>query len=257
MSSYTRLERAVMEALAHDLRADVPDLSGQFEQSRPNQRRNSGFGLFTEVVIDQTCPKPSDGPTGDLGTVHVMVGNLPDPISFKARVRRGVLLGLLGDSYGQDTRAIDFSTVPFDQVFIVDARGRSISFTPTRPMPSSARPAPNHHKDRVPGNEGVHRQGQEVGAPSRQTPLPDGPLLQGPHPRPVSVPTDPTSLLIALWILIGVVAVLIVVVLRLPFPLAFIFAVAAGRAVRSPKFLASVGRAIEGWSSSGTSPSSR
>ena len=135
MSRYTRLERAVMDALVHDLRAEIPDLAGQFEESRPSQRRNSGFGLFTEMIVDRSRPAPTTGPTGDLGTVHVMVGHLPDPIAFKARVRHGVLLGLLGDSYGQDTRAIDFATVAFDQVFTVDARGQSIPFEPTRQMP--------------------------------------------------------------------------------------------------------------------------
>lgn len=141
MSRYTRLESAVMAALAHDLRGQVPDLAGQFEESRPSQRRNSGFGLFTEMIVDRARPTPASGPTGDLGTVHAMVGSLPDPIAFKARVRHGVLLGLFGDSYGQDTRAIDFATVPFRQVFTVDAHGRSIAFEPdASPPPTSPEP---------------------------------------------------------------------------------------------------------------------
>jgi hypothetical protein len=157
VSRYTRLESAVLEALAHELRDQVPDLAGQVAASRLSQRRNSGFGLFTEVVPDQNRPLPVAGLTGDLGTVHAMVGSLPDPIAFKARVRNGVLLGLFGDSYGQDTRALDFATVPFRQVFTVDAQGRSIAFEPTgssrpaapespkyRPVdrPAPARPAP-------------------------------------------------------------------------------------------------------------------
>ena len=97
MSRYTHLEQAVMAALAHDLRDSVPDLAGQFEESRPSQRRNSGFGLFTETIVDRNRPSPASGPTGDLGSVHAMVGALSDPIAFKARMRNGVLLGLMGD----------------------------------------------------------------------------------------------------------------------------------------------------------------
>ena len=131
-----------MEALAWDLADELPDLSRQFAASRPGRRRNTGFGLFTETDMS---PAPSAaGPTGDLGTVHAMVGALRDPIAFKARVRQGRLIGLMGDSYGQDTRAIDFERVAFDQVFTVDDQGRSIPFEPTvlrRPEPAPPPPA--------------------------------------------------------------------------------------------------------------------
>lgn len=136
MSRYTRLEQAVMAALAHDLRSEAPDLAGQFEESRPSQRRNSGFGLFTEMIVDRSRPAPVSGPTGDLGSVHAMIGALPDPVAFKARLRNGVLLGLMGESYGQDTRMIDFATTPFDQVFTVNGQGVSVPFEPARQMPA-------------------------------------------------------------------------------------------------------------------------
>ncbi len=175
MTRYTRLESAVMDALAHDLRDQVPDLAGQFEESRPSQRRNSGFGLFTEMIVDRARPAPTSGPTGDLGTVHAMVGNLPDAVAFKARVRHGVLLGLFGDSYGQDTRAIDFATVPFRQVFTVDAHGRSIAFEPARLMPASPLRDLHRHDDHAPPaappplrNEGALQRVQETDAPARK-----------------------------------------------------------------------------------------
>lgn len=136
-----------MEALAHDLRGQVPDLAGQFEESRPSQRRNSGYGLFTEMIVDRSRPAPAAGPTGDLGTVHAMVGALPDPIAFRVRVRHGVLLGLIGDSYGQDTRAIDFATVPFDQVFMLNDQGDSIPFEPAQQNPPSPLLALQKHDD--------------------------------------------------------------------------------------------------------------
>ncbi|HWW12249.1 MAG TPA: hypothetical protein VN018_07020 [Brevundimonas sp.] len=256
MSRYTRLERAVMEALIHDLRSEIPDLAGQFEESRPSQRRNSGFGLFTEMIVDRSRPAPATGPTGDLGTVHVMVGHLPDPIAFRARVRHGVLLGVIGDSYGQDTRAIDFATVAFDQVFTVNAQGQSIPFEPARQMPPSPLLDLHRHNDRDPiapveppplVNVGALQRVQEVDAPSR--PLPAAFPTSGSTPEP-RVPTDQMSLLIGLWALVGVIALLLVFVFRLPFAVAVFFAIFAGRAVKQPKVLSAVRKIVDNWQTS-------
>lgn len=261
MSRYTRLERAVMDALAHDLRAEIPDLAGQFEESRPSQRRNSGFGLFTEMIVDRTRPTPASGPTGDLGTVHVMVGSLPDPIAFKVRVRNGVLLGLLGDSYGQDTRTLDFATIAFDQVFTVDAQGRSIPFEPARQMPPSPLLDLHRHNDQVPAslpieppplkNVGALQRVQEVDTPSRHIPAAifDEASYAGAAPD-IRIPTDQTSLLIGLWVLIGVVALLLVIVFRLPVAFAVFFAIFAGRAVKQQAVLDTVRKMLDNWRSS-------
>lgn len=256
MSRYTRLEQAVMAALAHDLRDSVPDLAGQFEESRPSQRRNSGFGLFTEMIVDRNRPSPASGPTGDLGSVHAMVGALPDPIAFKARVRNGVLLGLMGDSYGQDTRAIDFATIPFDQVFTVNAAGVSVPFEPARHMPPSPLRDLQQHNDHVPApraaeppllqNIGALQRVQEVDAPPSH--------LRTSTPRDIPIPPDQTGLLVGLWVLIGLIALIGVFVLRLPFPLAIFFALFAGRTVKDPKVLARVRTMIDGWSAASARP---
>ncbi|MDQ8027206.1 MAG: hypothetical protein REJ23_00655 [Brevundimonas sp.] len=251
MSPYSRLERAVMDALAHDLRSEIPDLAGQFVQSRPSQRRNSGFGLFTEMIVDRARPAPSSGPTGDLGTVHAMVGSLADPIAFKARVRHGVLLGLLGDSYGQDTRAIDFATVAFGQVFTVDASGRSIPFEPSRPTPASPLRTLHRHED-TPRPVTVQPTAKTVGAVQRvreaDTPAPQ-PRTQPPQPaEPVA--SDQMTLLIGLWALTGVTALLLVFVFQLPFAFGVFFAIIAGRAVKDPKVLARVRKIVDGWAAS-------
>lgn len=260
MSRYTRLERAVMDALAHDLREQIPDLAGQFEESRPSQRRNSGFGLFTEMIVDRARPAPASGPTGDLGTVHAMVGTLQDPIAFKARVRHGVLLGLMGDSYGQDTRSIDFSNVAFDQVFTVDGQGRSIPFEPAGQMPPSPLLDLQRHNDHQPAprpvepplvNVGALQRVQAVDAPARSFPTTAlGEILQTGSTAEVRIPTDQTSLLIGLWVLIGVIALILVFAFRLPFPLAIAFAVIAGRAVKQPSVLSAVRKALDNWQTS-------
>lgn len=259
MSRYTRLERAVMDALAHDLRIEIPDLAGQFEESRPNQRRNSGFGLFTEMIVDRPRPAPPSGPTGDFGTVHAMVGALPDPIAFKVRVRNGALLGLLGDSYAQDTRAIDFATAPFDQVFIVSAQGQSIPFEPERQMPPSPLLDLKRHKDHPPASieppplvsVGALQRVQAVDAADRHFPSATlGEVLKTGGLPDIRVPTDQTSLVIGLWALIGVVALLLVIVFRLPLALAVFFAIFAGRAAKQPALLNTLRKALDNWQTS-------
>ena len=261
MSRYTRLERAVMDALAHDLRDQVPDLAGQFEESRPSQRRNSGFGLFTEMIVERDRTAPASGPTGDLGTVHAMVGALPDPIAFKARVRNGALLGLLGESYGQDTRSIDFSAVPFDQVFTLDVQGQSIPFEPAQQMPPSPLRDLHRHNDQEPSlrpipplplvNVGALQRVQAVDASSR--PSSAAALTEVLQPGPASdvrIPTDQTSLLIGLWVLIGVVALLLVLVFRLPFALGVFFVVLAARVVKQPSVLSAARKMLDNWQTS-------
>ena len=137
MPAFTRLETDVLDALAWDLRDLAPDLAGQFAESLPGARRNTGAGLFTELIVDRTRPAPLTTPTGRFGTVHAMVGDLADPVAFQVDLREGRLLALHGDAYGQDTRPIDFATVRFDQVFTVNDQGESVAWDPAALMPPS------------------------------------------------------------------------------------------------------------------------
>jgi len=146
---FTRLETAVLDALAWELCDDAPDLAGQFAESLAGQRRNNGSGLFTELIVDRTRPAPLNTLTGRFGTVHAMVGDLPDPIAFQVDLREGRLLALHGDAYAQDTRDIDFARVPFDQVFTLNGQGESIAYDPAALMP----PSPRLDLDSHPGQE--------------------------------------------------------------------------------------------------------
>ena len=136
MSRLTRLESAVLDALAWELEDVAPDLAGQVEESLPGLRRNTGQGLYTELIVARGRPLPG-GVTGRFGTTHAMVGDLPDPIGFQVELREGRLMALHGQSYGQDTRAIDFATIPFEEVFTVDDQGESVLFDPAALMPES------------------------------------------------------------------------------------------------------------------------
>jgi len=150
VTRFTPLESDILDALAWDLRDIAPDLAGQFAESLPGSRRNTGSGLFTELIVDRSRPPPLTTPTGRFGTVHAMVGDLPDPVAFQIELREGRLLALHGDAYGQDTRAIDFARVPFDQVFTLDDQGESIAFDPAALMPPSPLLDLHQHTDHEP-----------------------------------------------------------------------------------------------------------
>lgn len=240
-----------MDALAHDLRTEVPDLAGQFEESRPSVRRNTGFGLFTEMIVDRSRPVPASGPTGDLGSVHAMVGDLADPIAFRVRVRQGVLLGLIGDSYGQDTRAIDFASVPFDQVFTIDDQGRSVPFEP-RPVEMRALHALQRHEDpfaepEAPPppprllNVGPLQKLQEPVASA----LVDNRPRRGASPAAAEAAAAPAplaedekiALRVGVWFGLFVLAAVLVLIFEAPIPAAFAAAFVAGRFLQTDRGL--------------------
>ncbi len=235
---YTRLERTVLQALTWELRDVVPDLAAQIAASRLTLRRNSGFGFFTEMMIDRPLTATTAG-VRHLGTVHAMVAGLSKPVAFQLRVRDGRLLGLLADSYSQDTRLIDFTNTPFDQIFILD-QGRSVELRQFISAPPEPTPAPAR-SPRPP------RRDPQSGAMPVMTPTP----IQPPRPTatPLSeppVPMDDLTLRIGLWTLIGVAA-LIALGLGVPLVAIAIPAFLAARFVNSDKGLAMARKAQEGW----------
>lgn len=137
MSALTPLERAVLDALAWELRDVAPDLAGQVEDSLPGLRRNTGGGLLTELIVDRRRPASDAEATGLFGTVHAMIDGLSDPVAFQVELNQGRLIALHGFSYDQDTRGVDFATVPFEEVFLVDEAGESVLFDPAQTLPES------------------------------------------------------------------------------------------------------------------------
>jgi hypothetical protein len=213
---FTRLEREIMAAMAHDLRHVAPDLAGQFEESLPGTRRNTGSGLFSEMIVSSRRPLSIKRATGRFGTVHAMVADLPDPIAFQVELRDGRLLALHGDAYGQDTRTIDFGQTPFDQVFMLNDQGDSIAFDPVALMRPSPLLALHRHDDHdLPGSDPFG-------------PAPRGPLQRLQDGRPAAMvrsaaPAEPLagadreavhSLLVGIWVIAGVMALLAVVFAR-------------------------------------------
>lgn len=268
MSRYTRLETAVMAALAHDLRKQIPDLAGQFEEARPGLRRNTAFGWYVETIVDRARPLPASGPSGHFGTVHAMLPGLSESVAFQVEVMNGRLLALHGDSYGQDTRAIDLAAVVPTEIFTIDADGRSVPYQPATgyradsPLrvlqrntdPESAPPPePPPEPPRL-VNVGPLQRVQDVGRPPETArPEPRKPETRRPAPGPTSLPApddnldalgDHASLLIGVWLAIGAVAILAVLLFDAPVFVSLFIAFFIGRAVKNPKALDLIARAL-------------
>lgn len=252
-SRFTPLETAVLDALAWELRDAAPDLAGQFAESLPGQRRNTGSGLYTEVIVDRTRPAPLTTPSGRFGTVHAMVGDLPDPVAFQVELRAGRLLYLFGDAYGQDTRDIDFTTVPFDQVFTIDAGGQSVAFQPAALVPPSPLLDLHRHSEQQP--------------PSVDKPLVNTGPLQRLHEPPSSAPplsldalfgisepskdetssSRPLSNTLKSWMIIGLALLAATVTFRLPLGFLGFFAVyGLVNLFRRPALMRELGRMLAG-----------
>lgn len=244
---FTKLEREVMAAMAHDLRHIAPDLAGQFEESLPGTRRNTGSGLFSEIIVSARRPLSAERATGVFGTVHAMVGDLPDPVAFQVELREGRLLALHGDAYGQDTRDIDFERVRFDQVFTLDEQGESVAFDPEALMRPSPLLALHEHDDHDPPqaeprlvNDGPLQRLQDDRSPD---------LVRDPASEDVADEADReaiNSLLIGIWVMAAVVALLVFVFARASFFVVVIAAFWLGGLLRKPLVKAVLARAAKG-----------
>jgi hypothetical protein len=234
---FTKLERDVMAAMAHDLRHVAPDLAGQFEESLPGTRRNTGSGLFTETIVSSRRPLSAERATGHFGTVHAMVGDLPDPIAFQVELRNGRLLALHGDAYGQDTRAIDFAGVPFDQVFTLNEGGESIAFEPAALMRPSALLALHEHEDHDPAEPEFSPRPLINRAPLERLQDDRPPDLTETLREPPQTEADPEavkSLMIGIWVAVAVAALLAVTLFRVSFVFVVIAAAWLGAMLRKP-----------------------
>ena len=233
MSRLTRLESAVMDAMAWELSDIAPDLAGQVEESAPGRRRNTGAGLYSELIVDRHRPPPTATPTGLFGTVHVMVGDLPDPVGFQVELRQGRLIALHGQSYGQDTRDIDFATTPFDEVFTLDETGESILYDPAAHRRESPLHRLHDHPDVIPPHEvalySAPPPGPKLTALQRVQldPTPESHARTFGHPSedftPLPAPAGPVVLIFAgVYMLIVVGGLILHFAFGLPFVLVFI-----------------------------------
>lgn len=126
----TRLEISVLDALADELRDQLPDLPGQIAEALVGVRRNTGSGFFTEVIVDRSRPSPDSVLTGRFGTIHGDVPGLIEPMAFQVELAAGRILALHGATYDEPTGHIDFPTARVSGLFRIDDQGRSIPWSP-------------------------------------------------------------------------------------------------------------------------------
>jgi hypothetical protein len=253
VAHFSRLESAVMAALAAELRHAVPDLAAQFRNARPGLKRNMTFGYYCGLTGGGA--RPASTRDGALGSVHVLIDGLHDAVAFRVLMRQGRAVAIEADSYGQDTRAIDFDHVGFEQVFTVNASGQSVLFEgpsaiPTasaaarpRQIPAAPRPtaaAPAHAQS--PAAVIVHPRPVQSGfGPNGAVGTPSTPRSQ---PEADTPNVAPGVLLLGAWAVIAAVAVLAVLIFDLPIIFAAVAAFWIGNAVRQPKVLAALQRGV-------------
>lgn len=242
MTRLTPLETAVLEALADELRLELPDLRAQIAKAVPGERRNIGFGFFTEIIVDRSGP-PADRPlTGRFGTIHGDVPGIIDPMAFQIDVIGGRLTALHGMTYEEPTEGIDFATVRLGALFRIDAQGNSVAWepgvsivdSPLRALTKSDEPAPPTPVLPIqPSPTAQAALGVLFGI---RTDAPD---------IPEATPGEQTSLVIGAVVLIAVVGLFAVVFFDIPLFFALIMGGYLISALMRPKGRAALRKAVD------------
>lgn len=133
MSAPTRSEILVLDALAQELRALVPDLAQQAARAVIDRRDNTGSGVFTQFKLDRRQPARPDGATGLFGTVHGDWPGFSHPVAFQAVLSGGQLQGLQATTYDESTLGLNVEAAPVANLFRIDASGRSVAVSPRQP----------------------------------------------------------------------------------------------------------------------------
>jgi hypothetical protein len=140
VSDFTKLELAVLDAIADETTEQAPELPGQIADARVVDRARTASGFITHIQVDPARTAPIESAPGQLGTIHADIAGLADPVGFRAVIAHGRLTALETETYGQDTAGIDFATAPFGGLFRITPEGESVpagpslSFVPESPV---------------------------------------------------------------------------------------------------------------------------
>ncbi|MBN8552261.1 MAG: hypothetical protein J0L52_05145 [Caulobacterales bacterium] len=228
---FSPLERAAMRALSWELAPDFPELEGLADEARPGRWFQGLSGFVRRTAMASLRPGRTRGQSGVFGSVHAVLDGVAEPVSFQLQLRRGRLVALIADAYGQDVSHIDFATVRFDQLFYLDAEGRS------RPLDARlVRKAPTSTAG-LPGRGVVIQTVPPPVAVQRRTAVPvqSGVILPPTRTEQALENAGEAAakglLKLAIWVVVLSVAFLAWTLLRVPVVLAFIAAFWIGRAM--------------------------
>ena len=114
MEVLSRLERAVLDAIALQVPQVADALASEQGKVRVSSRENTGAGFYT--TLDVSHRSPIKGVASPLGDVGATVVGLEHGMGFLLWLRDGHIHQLEGFSYGENTSGIDFERVAFGTV---------------------------------------------------------------------------------------------------------------------------------------------
>ena len=107
------IERAVLEAAAHDYQASADGLRQQIATAQVTDFENSGAGFFSTVRVSPEAPRLTDKSPLDAATGNVC--GIEHGMGFLVFLDDGYVTLIEGYTNGDvSTVAIDFETVNFD-----------------------------------------------------------------------------------------------------------------------------------------------
>ena len=107
------IERAVLEAAAHDYHAAADGLRQQMAAAQVTTFENTGAGFFSTVRVSPEAPRLTDNSWLDAATGRV--GSLEHGMGFLVFLENGCISLIEGYTYGDvSTVEVDFELVDFD-----------------------------------------------------------------------------------------------------------------------------------------------
>lgn len=264
MTRLSPLETKVLDALADELRVELPDLPGQIAESLVGVRRNTGSGFFTEVIVDRSRPPTGNALTGRFGTIHGDVPGLIEPMAFQVEIAGGRLMGLHGSTYGERTDLVDFLVAPISGLFRINDQGESVALKPPVSMIDSPLRALQRSDEPAPaglaqpsvwdgGSPHIARSHQLIEA-GRTDPSPAaravlellfGKRTDGAPDAPAPTSEEQTSLVIGAVVALAVIGLFAVLFFDVPFFFALIMFVYLVGALTRPKGQAALRKMID------------
>jgi hypothetical protein len=113
MRSLWPIERAVLEAAAHDYQAAADGLREQLAAAQITDFENTGAGFFSSVNVSEDAPRLTEKSPLDAATASV--GSIEHGMGFLVFLEDGYVSLIEGYTYGDvSTVGVDFSSVDFD-----------------------------------------------------------------------------------------------------------------------------------------------